>query len=402
MSATDEVSDYPMVHDVALDVDPVYRELQQRPPIKVKLPYGEPAWLATQYEDVRMVYGDRRFSRAVGLEHDPPGMFPGDLIKDPTLLVNMDPPEHTRVRRLTSRAFSPPRVAQMEEWVEGLVEELLDEMRVRGPGVDFVSSFAEQLPVKVLVGILGVAQDDATQFRGWIDTMSTVDATTETKTKARDELHSYIRALIAERRQRRTEDLLSDLVEARDEGDRLSEEELLNLCLALWSGGFKTTLMQLGTTLYTLMTHREHWAELVSDPERIPVACEELWRWIPSFRYGFPFSRWATEELELPSGRVVRGGEPVLPEHAVANRDESVFPNGWELDFHRVDPKPHLSLAFGPHHCMGAHVAQLQVRLTVERLVHRFPTLELAIPASEVPWSEKSLMRAVEKLPVTW
>ena len=351
-----DIVEYPMVQDSGLDVDPVYRELQKKPPIRVRLPHGEPAWLATRYDDVRTVYGDRRFSRALGLAHDPPGLFPGELIKNPTLLLNMDPPEHTRLRRLTSGTFSPGRIAQMGEWVQGLVDDLLDEMTSQGRAADFVPAFAERLPVQVLVGILGVAEEDGSRFRGWVDTMSALDAETETKTKARDELHDHIRGLIAARRERRSDDLLGALVAARDEGDRLSEDELLNLCLALWSGGFKTTLMQLGTTVYTLMTHREHWAELLQHPELLPAALEELWRWIPSFRYGAPFSRWAIEDVELSSGLVVRAGEPVLPEHAVANRDESVFPNGWDLDFHRVDPRP---LRDGNRRCEGARRAPL-------------------------------------------
>ena len=398
----DEIIRYPMVAERGLEVDPVYRELQRKGPVRVQLPHGEPCWLATRYEDVRTVYGHRRFGRAAGLEHDPPGMFPGELIKNPTLLLNMDPPEHTRLRRLTSGAFSPSRIAEMESWVQGLVDGLLDEMSAKGGSADFVPAFSEQLPVKVLVGILGVAEDDSKQFKGWVTNMSDHDLEVADRTKARDELHEYIKERIAERREHRSDDLLSALVEARDEGDRLTEEELLSLCIALWGGGFKTTLMQLGTTIYTLMTQRHLWQELLDDPELLPAGLEELWRWIPSFRYGSPFARWASEDVELSGGVVIRAGEPVLPEHAVANRDESVFPRGWELDFHRVDPRPHLSLAFGPHYCMGAHVALLQVRLTVESLLRRFPTLELAIPEGEVPWSTKAIMRSVESLPLKW
>jgi cytochrome P450 len=398
----DEIIQYPMVTERGVEVDPIYRELQSRGPVKVRLPHGEPCWLATRYDDVRTVYGDRRFGRAAGLDHDMPGMFPGELVKNPALLLNMDPPEHTRLRRLTSGAFSPARVAAMEARVQGLVDGLLDDMSAQGRCADFVPSFAEQLPVKVLVGILGVAEEDSKRFVGLVTNLSDHDLDGARREAAREALYGYIGERIAERRERPTDDLLSALVEARDEGDRLTEDELFSLCIALWGGGFKTTLMQLGTTVFTLMTHRHLWQELLDDPEILPAGLEELWRWIPSFRYGFPFPRWASENVELSGGVVVQAGEPVLPEHAVANRDESVFPNGWELDFHRVDPRPHLSLAFGPHYCMGAHVALLQVRVAVESLLRRFPTLQLAVPESEVPWSTKSLMRAVAALPVKW
>jgi cytochrome P450 len=191
-------------------------------------------------------------------------------------------------------------------------------------------------------------------------------------------------------------------VHARDDDDRLSEDELFNLTLALWLGGLETTVNQLGTTIFALMTHRDQWQDLLDDRGLMPAALEELWRWIPSFKYGVPFVRWASEDVEMSDGTVVRAGEPVHPEHSVANRDESVFPDGWALDFHRVDPRPHLSLAFGAHRCMGAHLAHLQIQLALDSVLSRFPTLELAVNADEVVFSDATFMRSVEALPLTW
>jgi len=402
MAMKDEILKYPMFEDTGLTVNEGYKEIQKQGLIKVKLPFGEPCWLATRYDDVRTVFGDRRFGRSLGLDRDAPGLFPGALVKDPTLLLNMDPPEHTRIRRLTSGAFSPRRIQQMAPWVQGLVDVLLDDMVAKGQPADFVSIFSSNLPVRVLLRILGVPEGEANQFRGWVDIGSTLNVDAETRAEAHERTHGYIKGLIAQRRARRSDDLLSALVDARDQGDRLSEEELVSLGVALWHGGFKTTLWQLGTTVYTLLTHRRHWQELLDDRELLPAALEELWRWIPSFKYGVPFVRWASEDVEMSDGTLVRAGEPVLPEFGVANRDEPVFPHGWELDFHRVDPRPHLSLAYGPHHCMGAHLAHLEIKLTVETLLRRFPTLALAIPENEVSWSSTTFMRSVEALPLTW
>ena len=192
------------------------------------------------------------------------------------------------------------------------------------------------------------------------------------------------------------------LVSARDEGDRLSEAELVSTVLSLVVGGFETTASQLGSTVYTLMTHRDRWQELVDGRAAVDDALEELWRWIPGFRYGNMFVRWATEDIDLSDGVVIPAGEAVLPEQPVANRDEAAFPNGWELDFHRVDPRPHLALGFGEHLCMGIHLAKIQVQLTVESLVRRYPSLTLAIPADEVRWPAWTFMRNVETLPLTW
>jgi cytochrome P450 len=232
--------------------------------------------------------------------------------------------------------------------------------------------------------------------------MLATDSTTQERIDSQEGLRRYILDLVAERRRRSTDDVLGALVEARDQGDRLTEDELVMLCLNLFLGGFETTVAQLGSSIYLLMADRRLWQELLEDPGLLPAGLEELWRWIPSQRYGMPLVRWAKEDVELSGGVVIRAGEPVLPERVVANRDESVFPNGWEVDFHRSSPKPHLSLGFGPHHCLGAPLAQIEVEVAVIQMLRRFPRLELAVPAEEVRWSATSFMRSVEALPLAW
>jgi cytochrome P450 len=399
--AAGELIDYPMVHDDGLDVDPVYKELQRQGPIRVRLPHGEPCWLATTYEDVRTVYGDRRFGKELGLDRDGPRMFE-HWSDDPALLANMDPPRHTRLRRLTSPALSPTRVRSMRGWVEGLVDEALDAMVEEGAPADFVSHVVQTVPIRVVTGILGVPREEVDTFRGWVDKMMSIDTPDQERGLVHASLQGYIKSLIAERRRHPTDDLLSVLVEARDEQDRLSEDELLMLGVSLFLGGFETTAAQLGSTVFTLMAYRRYWQELLDDRSLLPAALEEMWRWIPSFKYGLPLVRWASEDVKLSGGVMIRAGDPILPEHAVANRDESVFPHGWELDFHRQDPRPHLALAFGAHHCMGAHVAHVEVEVTVERMLTRFPDLELAVPPNEVSWSPSSFLRSVLALPLTW
>jgi cytochrome P450 len=134
----------------------------------------------------------------------------------------------------------------------------------------------------------------------------------------------------------------------------------------------------------------------------LPAALEELWRWIPSHRYGTPLVRWAQEDVELSGGVIVRAGDPILPERGAANREEAAFPRGWEIEFHREKPRPHLSLGFGPHRCLGAPLAQIEIEVAVAKMIERFPNLRLAVPASEVRWSPTSFMRCVEALPLVW
>ena len=229
-----------------------------------------------------------------------------------------------------------------------------------------------------------------------------MDSTLEQRYEAYENIRGSVRVLIAERRETTTDDLLCLLVQARDEGDGLSEDELVNLSTTLILGGFETTAAQLGSTVWALMAHRDRWQELVDDPELVPAAVEELWRWIPSFRHGRPMIRWANEDVELSEGVVIPAGEPILPEHQLANRDESVFENAQELDFHRRDPAPHLSLAWGPHRCMGAHLANLEVETTLRALLERFPTLDLAVRPEDVVWTRDTFLRSASELPLTW
>lgn len=397
-----EIVEYPFVLHDDLSMDPVYRELQEKPPFKAQLPYGEPIWILTRYHDVKTAYGDRRFGKALGVGRDRPRMHERAMPDDPTLLANMDPPDHTRVRRLTSAAFSPAKIREMTGWIEGMTTALLDDLEARGAGADYMSTFAWKLPLQVITGILGAPQDEIPQFKRWVDEMTGVDSTIEMRANAYHELTARIRGLIAERRERDTDDLLSVLVHARDDDDRLSEDELVNLGMTLFLGGFETTAAQLGSTVYTLMAHRHLWQELLDDPELLPAATEELWRWIPSFRHGGPMLRWANEDVELSDGVVIPGGDPVLPEHQVANRDESVFDHGWELDFHRVAPEPHLSLAWGSHRCMGAHLANLEIEVALNALLARFPSLELTVAPGDVRWSPSTFLRSAVEVPLTW
>jgi cytochrome P450 len=396
---TSEVIQYPIVRYDDLTIDPLYRELQQQGPIRIQLPFGEPCWMATRYEDCKLVYGDSRFGKALGADHDTPRSYE-TKINDPTLMANQDPPEHTRLRRLTSGAFAPAKIRGMRGWIEELVDELLDDLTAHEPH-DFVPLVAWPLPMRVIGGILGVSDSDVPKLKQYVDDMLSIDSPMEKRLAGLQSMRAAIGELIAERRAQPTDDLLSIMVHARDQDDRLSEDELVSLGQSLILAGFETTAAQLGSTTYTFMTHRHLWDELLNDRDVMPAALEELWRWIPSFRHGMPMIRWASEAVELSGGVVIPAGQAVLAEHQVANRDESVFPHASEIDFHRTDPEPHLALGWGPHRCMGAQLAHMEVQVTVEKLLDRFPNLELAGSPEDVKWSPTTFLRSPADLLLT-
>lgn len=393
---------YPFCEPTRLDVDPRYDAIREQGLVRVQLPYGEPSWLITRVADAKIAYDFRKFGRTEGLKHAIPGLHNTENIKIPTLLLHMDPPEHTRIRQLAATAFTPARIHEMKGWVQQYGDVLLDEIEAHGSGADFIAMYAHKLPVLVLARILGIPRDKAFEFKKWIDISSDASSKPEQKTEARETTLGFIRSLIAERRAKSTDDLISLLVNARDETEKLSEDEMVSLALALWNGGFKTTLWQLGTTLFTLLSQPELWRDIRDNPENMHAAINELFRWIPSFKPGRAFGFWAYEDVTFSDGQVVRKGEHILVEFTMVNRDPSVWPDPHKLDFHREKPVPHYSFTGGAHSCVGQHMARLQVRLAVQSLAQRFPNLELAIPADEVPFDPDSFMRGILRLPIKW
>ena len=399
---TQEPMKYPFAEPTRLDVDPRYKEIRKQGIVKVQLPYGDPSWLITSVADARIAYDFRKFGRTEGLKHAIPGLHNTEMIKIPELLLHKDPPEHTRIRQLAAGAFSPNRIQEFSGWINEIIDELLDNFEAKAPPVDFVANYSQILPVRVLAAILGIPKDKAFEFKEWVDISADSSKPVDIKIEARNKNLAFIRELIAQRREKPEDDLLSILIHARDEGDNLSEDELVMLALALWNGGFKTTLWQLSTTLYTLMTQPELWRDLKENPDNMTAAVNELFRWIPSFKYGVPFGFWAKEDVTFTNGQVVKKNDHVLVEFAVVNRDDSVWPDADKIDFHREKPVPHFSFTAGAHTCAGQHLARLQIKLTLEALIKRFPNLQLAIPAEEVEFDNASFMRSVKSLPLKW
>ncbi|OXM72682.1 MULTISPECIES: cytochrome P450 [Amycolatopsis] len=396
---TAEPRNYPFSTPERLEVEPMFAELRANQPLsRVRLPYGEPGWLATRYEDVKVVLGDPRFSRAASLEHDEPRMRPQPSL--PGSILSMDPPDHSRLRRLVTKAFTVRRIEQLRPRVRQIADELVDGMLAAGPPADLVEAFALPVPVTVICELLGVPYADRGDFRYWSDAfLSTTRFPPEEVADCAGKMHAYLEGLIAQRRAEPRDDLLSGLVAARDNEDRLSEEELVRLAMALLIAGHETTASQIPNFVYTLLTHPDQLAMLRADLSLVPKAVEELMRFVP-LGIGAGIARYATEDIEL-GGVLVRAGEAVLPALASANRDESVFPDADVLDLRREDTS-HIGFGHGVHHCLGAPLARMELQVALDTLLRRLPDLRLADGESGVDWKEGLSTRGPERLLVTW
>ncbi len=393
------IRDFPFGPTEALALHPTFGELREHEPVaRVRMPYGGDGWLVTRYADALLVMSDARFSRRAAVGPDTPRLSPEP--GGAASMVLMDPPEHTRVRRLVAQAFTPKRVAQITPRVERMADDLIADMLRHGAPSDLVEHYALPLPVMVICELLGVPFADRHRFRRWSTVvMSTTAYSPAEVGQALDEFSAYLWDLIDERREKPTGDMLSALVAAQDEGGRLSEAELITIAGTLLVAGHQNTVNQIGNFAYLLFGDADLLGRLRADPELLPVAIEEMLRLVP-LGHGVSFARVATEDVEL-SGTRIAAGDAVLVSPQAANRDPAVFEAPDELRLDRGD-NPHLAFGQGIHHCLGAPLSRMELRVAFARLLATLPGLRLAVPAADVPWQSGLLSRGPVALPVTW
>ncbi|MFC9621041.1 cytochrome P450 [Streptomyces sp. NPDC056930] len=386
---------YPFNTPAGLQLADAYERARDRPGLlRVQMEYGEPAWLVTRYADARLVLGDQRFSRAAGASHDEPRQSEGR--RDGGIL-SMDPPDHTRLRSLVAKAFTVRQIEKLRPQVRELTAGLLDDMEAAGPPADLVDLFALPLPVAVICRMLGVPTEDRPRFRVWSDdALSTSSLTAAEFDASREELRAYMAGLIEQHRQSPQDDLMTALIEARDGGDRLSELELVDLCVGILVAGHETTASQIPNFVLTLLDHPDQLARLRAEPELIPNAVEELLRFVP-LGSGAGQPRYATEDIEV-GGTLVRAGSPVLVAMGAANRDALRFAAPGVLDIAR-EGNQHLGFGHGVHHCLGAPLARLELQEALIALITRFPGLKLA---GDVTWKSEMLVRGPRVMPIGW
>ncbi|MFE9411108.1 cytochrome P450 [Streptomyces sp. NPDC006704] len=386
---------YPFNTADGLRLADAYERARELPGLlRVQLPYGEPAWLVTRYADARLVLGDQRFSRAEAALHDEPRQSEGRTVSG---ILGMDPPDHTRLRSLVARAFTVRQVEKLRPQVRELITSLLDDLEEAGPPADLVDTYALPLPVAVICQLLGVPTEDRPRFRVWSDAaLSTSSLTAEEFEANREELRAYMRELIAVHREDPQDDLMTALIEARDGRDRLSELELVDLCVTILVAGHETTASQIPNFTLTLLENPDQLARLRARPELVVNAVEELLRFVP-LGSGAGQARYATEDIEV-GGTLVRAGTPVLVAAGAANRDALRFSAPGVLDITR-DGNQHLGFGHGVHHCLGAPLARLELQEALSALITRFPGLKLA---GDVTWKSEMLVRGPRVMPVAW
>lgn len=363
------------------------------------MPYGEgEAWLVTRYDDVRTVTTDRRFSRKAVTGRDFPRMTPEPIVQSEAINL-MDPPAVTRLRGLVAKGFTAGQVERMRGRTERVVDDLLTAMAAHD-APDLFAHLASPLPMHTICEVLDIPEPDRKRLRHNALTMMNIGAAgKEAAVRAKAELRAYFTELTAERRRAPGQDLISSLATARVGDDLLDDRELAVMAMVLLITGQDTTTYEIANLGYLLLTRDDLLSALRDRPELLPRALDEMLRHIP-FRKGVGIPRVATEDVEL-GGVTIRAGDVVHVSYLTANRDAEKFPNPHDIDLTRP-AVPHMTFGWGSHHCLGAPLAEMEMRVALQALLTRFPGLRLAVPPEDIRWNTTSIWRHPLALPVIW
>jgi cytochrome P450 len=376
-------------------------ELRKRAPLsRLAYPDGHLGWVATGYSVTRTILSDPRFSTRRELLHQPVGReraHERPTPAEPGIFPHMDPPEHTRYRRLLSRHFGPRRVAELTPAIRRYTEQALDAMTADGSPADLVASFAVPVPALVICELLGVPAEDRQLIQAATAVMNNLDSRPERAVEAVMSITGTVRRLIARLRAGSAppdEGLLAHAVATGD----LTDDELTNLGMVLLATGHLPTSSMLALGTFVLLTDPAQRTRLTEGPDRAERAVEELLRYLSILQ--FDVRRTALADVEI-DGQVIAAGDTVVLALPVANRDPERFADPDTLNLAR-SATGHLAFGHGVHQCLGQHLARAELRIALTALFDRLPDLCLAVPAAEVPTRDRMAVYGVDRLPVTW
>ncbi len=376
---------HPTYHRMRQD-DPAYRIFD---PLHHKY-----AWYFTRYEDCVALLKDKRLLKSPKAA-DPSSAEPNpDDYGIDSLMLYQDPPDHTRLRSLVHQAFTKKAIDQLAEKIEAHAKQLLDEMEGMRK-VDLIESYCFPLPMLTISEMLGMPKKDLKRFRTWTQAIIKMN-TTMSRDAAAAEFLEYCQHIIAERRKSPSDDILSGLILANDDGNTLSNQELTSMILMLLAAGHETVINLIGNGMLLLMEHPDQMAKLKANPDLIDTAVEEI------MRYNGPVdctsTRVAPEDMEL-NGVKISKGELVFGLVLAANRDPEIFEDPDRFDITR-DPNPHISFGGGIHYCIGAPLGRLEGSIAIHRLIERFPNIRTNLFFKKLKWTKSISLHGLRELPV--
>ncbi|MBZ6104145.1 cytochrome P450 [Streptomyces olivaceus] len=395
---TPPVRDWPALDLDGPEFDPVLAGLMREGPLtRVRLPHGEGwAWLATRYDDVRAITNDPRFGRAEVTKRQVTRLAP-HFKPRPGSLAFADQPDHNRLRRAVAGAFTVGATRRLRPRAQRILDGLVDGVVREGPPADLVERVLEPFPITVVSEVMGVPAADRDRVHAWTRQIISTSGGAEAAERAKQGLYGWITGTVRDRAGSDGEDVYSMLGAAVGRGE-VGETEAVGLAGPLQIGGEAVT-HNVGQMLFLLLTRPGLMTRMRERPEARGTALDELLRWI-SHRTSVGLARIALADVDVRGTRIA-AGDPVYVSYLAANRDPDVFPDPDRIDLDR-EPNPHLAYGNGHHFCTGAVLARMQTELLVDTLLERLPGLRLAVPAEQVAWRRKTMIRGPRTLPCAW
>jgi cytochrome P450 len=401
-ASADELPAFPMARECPLSPPLAYKQMrEERPVAPVRLWNGNKAWLVTRFEDVRKILSDKRVSNnithpgfpvlyaaraAVMQQHGKPPYF-----------HFMDPPEHTEHRRMFTQDFSVIRVKELEEEIQSIVDELVDEM-LAGPdrSADYVKAIALPIPTRVIAGVLGIPYADVVKLQGMMNATSGFNQDPEVAKSSYARLNDYVGELITQKEANPSTDTISRLISEQLHPGKIDRPGLIRVLLFLLIVGHETTTSMIALGTLMLLEHDEQREKVIKDPSLMQNAVEELLRYLSIVH--LTTCRVAIEDIEV-GGETIKAGEGIVALISSANRDAAQFENPDVLDINR-DARTHVAFGFGVHQCLGQTLARLELRITLNSILRRIPTLKLVQPIDELKF--KAYINGVQSMTVAW
>lgn len=388
---------------------PLYRQMRENDPaFRVIDGLGQTVWFFTRYDDSVSILKDKRAIKNFR-KNLPPDVLQHRFGIDPNTtdnnqsmwdvvnlhMLNQDPPDHTRLRGIVHKAFTPQRVRDLQPRIEQIADDLLDEMAHKPDG-DLVEDFALPLPITVIAEMLGIPAKDRDRFRKWTNVILSGDMSSMEMIM---EFVQYMNTMIELRHKEDTGDILSALVRVEDNGQQLEHMELLSMVFLLLVAGHETTVNLIANGILDLLQHPDQFEMLRKNPNLTNQAIEEM------LRYNGPvdatLNRWASEDMEWRDGHIIKAGDVLIPLLLAADRDPDVFDNPDTFDITR-NPNPHIAFGHGIHFCLGAPLARMEGNIAISHLIDRFPNMRLNIDPTKIERGNTLLLHNLSELPICY
>ncbi|QHT45468.1 cytochrome P450 [Bacillus sp. SB49] len=380
---------------------PFYEKMRDKQPV-FQMSDGTPAtWLVTKYDDVKEMLKAPGFlkDQTKLIQRTPDDDGDKEITIFENMMLDVDPPDHTRLRKLVQPYFHPKTIKELTPRISEIADDLIEQMKKKGGPVDLIDDYAFPLPIIVISEMLGVPAEDRDKFRKWSNSIVAASNEEDTDFAADVEAFTtYLTDLFEKRKQNPTDDLVSYLIQTEEDGEQLSRQELYSMIFLLIIAGHETTVNLIGNTMLALFEHPDQLDSVKKDASLIPGAVEEGLRYYSPV--DFSTARWAADDMEF-RGQTIRRGDMVLASISSANRDNDKFEKADTFDVTRKS-NGHVAFGFGIHFCLGAPLARLEGNIALEKLFASLPAITID-PNGEAPeWRSIFLLRGLRSLPVTW